>query len=164
MPRVFVAAWPSAEVAAALAALPRPAADGLRWVPEENLHVTLRFLGDVDHVDVTARLQRPSLPAVTAVLGPAVTMLGRHVVVVPVAGLDPLAATVTAATADLGQQERRSFVGHVTLARCRRDDVGRAVCGAAVNLTFPVDEVAVVTSQTHQDGARYTTRAVVPTT
>lgn len=164
MARVFVAVWPPPDVAAALAALPRPATDGVRWVPQEHLHVTLRFLGDVDHEQVTTRLERTSLPSAAAALGPAVTMLGRHVVMAPVAGLDALAAAVTTAIGDLGQAERRRFLGHVTLARCRRDDAGRAVSGTAVDLTFRVREVAVITSETHPDGARYTTRAVVPTT
>lgn len=164
MGRVFVAVWPPSDVAAALAALPRPATEGVRWVPGQDLHVTLRFLGDVDHHLVTARLEQAPLPRATAALGPAVTMLGRRVVMAPVAGVDALAAAVTSATADLGRAERRRFLGHVTLARCRRDDAGRAVCGTPVDLTFPVNEVAVVTSETHPDGARYTTRAVVPTT
>ncbi len=164
MARVFVAVWPPARVRAALAALPRPSVQGVRWLPEENLHVTLRFLGDVEPHDVTDRLQATSLPAATAALGPAVTMLGRHVVMVPVAGLDGLAATVLQATDDLGEPARRRFLGHVTLARCKRDGAGREVCGAPLDLTFDVDGVAVVTSETHPDGARYTTRATVPTT
>lgn len=163
MARVFVAVWPPPSVTAALAALPRPDVEGVRWVPADKLHVTLRFLGDVDHEEAATRLEQASLPATTAALGPAVTMLGRHVVVVPVAGLDPLAAAVTTATGDLGQQERRRFSGHVTLARCRRDGAGREVCGAPVETAFEVEEVAVVTSETHSDGAHYTTRAVIPT-
>lgn len=163
MGRAFVAVWPPPAVTDALAALPRPAVEGVRWVPEENLHVTLRFLGDADHEEVADRLRQASLPAATAALGPTVTMLGRHVVVVPVAGVDPLAAAVRAATEGLGEAPRRRFSGHVTLARCRRDDAGREVCGAAVQLEFPVGEVTVVTSETHPDGARYTRRATVPT-
>lgn len=164
MARVFVAVWPPSPVRDALAALPRPSVPGVRWLPEENLHVTLRFLGDVDPDEVTERLQTTSLPAATAALGPAVTMLGRHVVMAPVAGLDGLAATVRQATGDLGTPDRRRFVGHVTLARCQRDGAGREVCGAALDLAFDVGEVAVVSSETHPDGARYTTRATVPVT
>lgn len=170
MARVFVAVWPPSRVVAALAALPRPAVPGLRWVPTENLHVTLRFLGDVDPDTVVDRLQATPLPAATATLGPTVAMLGRRVVMAPVAGLDRLAAAVLQATEDLGEPARRPFVGHVTLARRRRDAAGREVSGASLGrtsdpaLTFDVGEVAVVTSETHPDGARYTTRATVPTT
>lgn len=164
MGRVFVAVWPPPDVAAALAALPRPATEGVRWVPRQDLHVTLRFLGDADPEQVTECLEQVPLPRATAALGPAVTMLGRRVVMAPVAGVDALAAAVASATADLGRAERRRFLGHVTLARCRRDDAGRTVWGAPVDLTFSVDELAVVTSETHPDGARYTIRAVLPTT
>lgn len=47
MPRLFVALVPPATVRAELAALATPLA-GVRWTPEENLHLTLRFIGEVD--------------------------------------------------------------------------------------------------------------------
>ncbi|HVT73506.1 MAG TPA: RNA 2',3'-cyclic phosphodiesterase [Lacunisphaera sp.] len=47
MARLFVALVPPATVRAELAALAAPLA-GVRWVPEENLHLTLRFIGDAD--------------------------------------------------------------------------------------------------------------------
>lgn len=163
MARIFVAVWPPSPVAAALAALPRPDLDAVRWVPQENLHVTLRFLGDVDVDQVSTRLHGADLPAASAEIGPTVSMLGRRVVMAPVAGLDGLAAGVLAATGDLGQPPAdRPFVGHVTLARCRDDRAGRQVCGAAVSMAFPVHEVAVVASQTRHDGAHYATVATVP--
>lgn len=163
MARIFVAVWPPPPVADALAALPRPDLDRVRWVPRENLHITLRFLGDVDPGEVSTRLHDADLPATSAELGPTVAMLGPRVVMAPVAGLDALAAGVIAATGDLGQPPAdRAFVGHVTLARCRDDRAGRRVSGAAVSLTFPIREIAVVSSQTHPDGAHYTTLATVP--
>lgn len=165
MARTFVAVWPPPRIADALAALPRPQLDGVRWVPRDNLHVTLRFLGDVDPAAVAARLGDVALPQAAAQVGPTVAMLGRRVLMVPVAGLDALAAATVAATADLGQPPpQRPFVGHVTLARCRDDRTGREVCGAPVELAFPVPEVAVVASETHPEGARYGIVARVPTT
>lgn len=164
MARVFVAAWPPPPVLDALAALPRPDVEGVRWVPRGNLHVTLRFLGDADADEVVQRLRDSHLPAAAAETGPTVAMLGRRVVMVPVAGLDALAAAVVTATEDLGQPPRdRSFVGHVTLARCSDDRAGRRVCGTAAEVAFPVEEVAVVSSQTLPDGARYDIVARVPT-
>jgi 2'-5' RNA ligase len=163
--RIFVAVWPPDVVADALAALPRPTVAGVRWVPRDNLHVTLRFLGDADPDEVATRLRDAELPPSSATLGPAVSMLGRRVVMAPVAGLDPLAAAVIAATADLGRPApTRPFVGHVTLARCTDDRAGRRVCGAAVDAVFPIEQLAVVGSETHPDGARYTTLAAAPVT
>lgn len=43
--RLFVALVPPATVQAELAALARPL-PGVRWTPEKNLHLTLRFVGD----------------------------------------------------------------------------------------------------------------------
>jgi 2'-5' RNA ligase len=45
--RLFVALVPPAAVRAELAALAEPLA-GVRWTPEDNLHLTLRFIGDAE--------------------------------------------------------------------------------------------------------------------
>jgi 2'-5' RNA ligase len=45
MPRLFVALVPPAPVRAGLAELGVPL-DGVRWTPGENLHLTLRFIGE----------------------------------------------------------------------------------------------------------------------
>ena len=46
--RLFVAAWPPADVVEALRGLDRPVVTGMRWTTADQWHVTLRFLGDVD--------------------------------------------------------------------------------------------------------------------
>lgn len=45
--RLFVALIPPVTVQAELAAMAAPHA-GLRWTPPENIHLTLRFIGEVD--------------------------------------------------------------------------------------------------------------------
>ncbi len=45
--RLFVALVPPAPVRGEVAALAAPLA-GVRWTPEENLHLTLRFIGDTE--------------------------------------------------------------------------------------------------------------------
>lgn len=47
MPRLFVAIVPPAPVRAELAALAAPL-PGLHWSPADNLHLTLRFIGETD--------------------------------------------------------------------------------------------------------------------
>jgi 2'-5' RNA ligase len=47
MPRLFVALIPPVPVRSELATLATPLA-GVRWTPEDNLHLTLRFIGEVD--------------------------------------------------------------------------------------------------------------------
>ena len=47
MPRLFTALVPPALVQAELAELAAPLA-GVRWTPAENIHLTLRFIGETD--------------------------------------------------------------------------------------------------------------------
>ena len=75
-------------------------------MPSENWHVTLRFLGGVRVDEALAALSGGDFPAATAVLGPSTELLGHHLVV-PVAGVDALAAAVTDATRHLGDTTDR---------------------------------------------------------
>lgn len=124
----------------------------------DNLHITLRFLGDAAVAAVAEGLATASLPAATARVGPTVGELRRGLVVVPVSGLDDLAAAVTAATTDLGQPvPDRAFRGHVTLARVRGGRHGEAtgLLGHPVTVSFAVTEVVLVDSQLGPPGARH---------
>ncbi|HEX2849213.1 MAG TPA: RNA 2',3'-cyclic phosphodiesterase [Acidimicrobiales bacterium] len=171
--RLFVAVWPSEEIVARIAALPRPAAPGLRWTTRDQWHVTLRFLGDAELAPVVAALQAATLPPTRPVTaGPAVDRFGPRVLVLPVSGLDPLAAATVAATAGLGSHppDERPFAGHVTLARVntsgrrgpnRGPDL-RSFAGAPLGGSWEVREVTVVESRLGRAGARYEVRARVP--
>lgn len=160
MTRLFVAVWPPEPVAAALAALDVRPEPGVRPVAPENWHVTLRFLGDTDPDTVIERLAGADLPPACAVLGPAVERLGRNALVVPVSGVDELAAKIRETTADLGQPAQPRFRGHLTVARTRRDAPSAAI-GTPFDAAFDVGEIALVDSRLTPDGARYTTRAVL---
>jgi 2'-5' RNA ligase len=74
MTRLFVAIWPPEELLERLADLERPKDPGVKWVPPENLHITLRFLGDADIDEVIERLDDVLLPNATAALGPALDL------------------------------------------------------------------------------------------
>ena len=95
----------------------------------------------------------------TARLGPAVDVLPPRMLVVPVAGLDDLAATIAQATAGIGEPPRKRFVGHLTLARVKADVPMPPTLGAPVSAEFDVDEVALVQSRLDPGGARYETPA-----
>ena len=80
---------------------------------------------------------------------------------VPVAGLEPVAAAVVASTASFGRPpDTRPFTGHLTLARSKQGSV-RALAGAAISGRWTVDEVCLVRSQLHPHGARYSTVASI---
>jgi 2'-5' RNA ligase len=153
--RLFVAAWPPEAVLDRLEALPRPVEPGVRYTRRDQWHVTLRFLGSCPVDDaLVAFTQLAGGPAV-AELGPAVSRLGRSVLVVPVRGLEDLAAAVRTATGDVGEPpDPRPFTGHVTVARLRHRPACR-VAGQRIQAAFPVREVHLVRSHLHPDGARY---------
>jgi len=160
MARLFVAALPSPETTAMLRSIPKPDHDGVRWVPDGNWHVTLRFIGEAERTRVIDLLDDAELPAAEAVLGPRTEWLGGQLVV-PVAGVDDLAAAVRAATASIGGHDSNPFRGHLTIARTRR---GRAApaAGSEVSARFAVTEVAVVESDLRPTGAVYTPLATCP--
>lgn len=171
MVRLFVAAWPTPEVRARLDGLDRPERPGWRWVPPDNWHVTLRFLGELAPAGidiVTDRLSGSDLPRVAARFGPGITMLDGRQAVIPVDGADALAAAVTAATVDVGEPPRPTFVGHLTVARRRGSPAAnRGAIGPPAEASFDavqtIDEIALVRSDLGPDGARYTTIARFPT-
>jgi 2'-5' RNA ligase len=157
MARLFVAVWPSQGAVEALAELRRKDQRGVRFVTPENWHVTLRFLGEADTDDVIDALDGAEFPVAVARLGPAVDVLSDRALVVPVAGLDDLAAVVRDRTARLGQTSRRRFAGHLTIARVTPKVPMPATLGALVHAEFEVREVALVRSRLDPDGARYAT-------
>lgn len=130
--RLFVACELPEEVRRALGRLQddlrRLGADRLRWVRPESIHVTLKFLGDIDE----ARVDELSAALAEAV-GPFELRLrlaklggfgGARLRVVWVGlegdidGLAALARRVEEALTRLGfPSERRPFAGHLTLAR-----------------------------------------------
>nr|MDQ3757176.1 RNA 2',3'-cyclic phosphodiesterase [Actinomycetota bacterium] len=141
---------------------------GLRWTTEQQWHVTLRFLGEADveaAAHALASVRYPRRPV--AVLGPDVGRLGRSVLHVPVAGLDDLAAAVVAATAGVGSPPPdRPFRGHLTLGRSRKGRASPALpAGGPVTGRWEVDEVTLVASRLHPEGAQYSVvrRLALPT-
>ena len=164
MSRLFLAIWPPADIIEMLTELPRKDQHGVRFVPPENWHATLRFLGEADIGDVSEAMNHADLRRTTARVGPAIDMLGTHSAMAPVHGLDELSAAVVDATAGLGSLDPRpTFTGHITLARIQRGAIVRKVVGMLCQAEFEADEVALIESRLHPDGARYATVATWPT-
>lgn len=157
MSRLFVAVWPPDEVLEVVAALPRPEERGVRWSRPDQWHVTLRFLGEVEDVgDAVAALGRVVAPSAAATMGPVTEVLGRSILVAPVAGLDEVARAVVAATGEVGRPpERRPFHGHLTLARGKRPGAVRRLAGEPCAASWTVDEVVLVESHLGPEAARY---------
>lgn len=130
----------------------------MRWTTPDQWHVTLRYLGDVDEEAALAVFGGIDHSQVEAVVGSCAIRLAPEVLVVPVDGLDALAAAVRDASAGIGEPPSHSFVGHLTLGRQRRGHTS-PLDGVATEGSFVVDEIALVRSELHTDGARYTTVA-----
>jgi 2'-5' RNA ligase len=82
--------------------------------------------------------------------------LGRSILMLPVGGLEDLAATVVRLTASIGEPPpSRPFTGHLTLARGKPGISMQSLAGVALSATWPVSEVTLVSSDLHPHGARY---------
>ncbi len=170
--RLFVAVSPPEDVVELLRGIERPDVPGVRWTTEQQWHVTLRFIGEVDAAEPVAdalrfipeTLAAAGVRDVRATLGPLVAWFpGRQVLHVPVSGLDVLAQAVIDATAPWGRPpEDRPFSGHVTLARTRGRARGPAgLAGASLDAVWRVEAVALVSSVLGARGSRYETLAAV---
>ena len=157
MARLFIAVWPPEEVAADLTALHRKDQRGVRFVRPENWHITLRFFGNADPGEVGEALDGTKFAPARAHLGPAVDVFADRALVVPVDGLDALADRVTELTTRIGEPPRKRFIGHLTLARVKSHVPMPRALGALVSDDFDVEEIALVESRLHPEGARYTT-------
>src|SRR5690606_18885636 len=142
MARLFVAIWPTEAVIEELTAIHRKDQRGVRFVSPESWHITLRFLGEADPDAVMDALEGVSFPAATASLGPAVDVMSERALIVPVKGVDELAAVVAKRTRHLGDPPRKRFVGHLTLARVKPQATMPRCLGDLVSAEQEVEEVA----------------------
>jgi RNA 2',3'-cyclic 3'-phosphodiesterase len=133
----------------------RGVAADVAWVAEANLHVTLKFLGQIEAGRVA-----PIAEALGAFPTPGrarVVWVGLE----PIGPLAAVAAELDTALATLGiPRESRPFAAHVTLGRAREsrrnlglaDALARpAECGR-----LPVTRLSLMRSELHPRGARYT--------
>jgi RNA 2',3'-cyclic 3'-phosphodiesterase len=178
--RAFVAAVPPDEVLDALEARiailaeePSP----LRWLPRQQWHITLAFLGRVDDAEAL----RAALVSVTCEHPPFTLQLGtggafpapRRATVLWVGvalgapEITGLATTVRAAAAGLADHaEDRPYHPHLTVARAPRprsltgpvDAIGTHPIGAP----WTVTDVSVIESDTRPAGAVHTVQDRVP--
>jgi len=160
-----------AELADAVARL-RAHAPRLAWVPAENLHLTLRFLGGLDPVALAAAGE--AVTAVAAAAAPFEVALGglggfptarapRVVWAGVVAGGEALAALHRSLERELAARgfppEERPYHAHVTLGRARDPRGGQALgdvlTPAARFGRLRVEAVHLMRSELGRGAARY---------
>lgn len=152
----------------------------VRWVRKpENLHLTVKFLGNVtaDARDgLAAALADPLSvlpPFAVDVRGLGAFPSPRHADVIwagiddPTGGMARIATIVerAVAAAALGEREERPFRAHVTLGRAKPPVDLRAALVQLANRAFGsivVDEVHIYESQLGRGGATHTLRSRLP--
>jgi len=158
--RMFVAVTPPPEIVDIVSDLPTRALRGVRYTKRSQWHITLRYLGDCERHEALKALDQLSGAAVTVELGPAVTLLGSRVVIVPARGLDEIAQTVDALFDSVGETTDREFVGHLTLARLKgrplRDPSLVSVIGEPVSASFACDSLDLWKTELGESGTTHT--------
>jgi 2'-5' RNA ligase len=166
--RLFVALRPPRPIRAVLIAAMH-GISGARWQDDEQLHLTLRFIGEVDRhraEDIAAALgglHAPAIPARIAGVGLFERQGRPHMVwagVEPPAPLAALHRKVDQALARVGvAPETRTFVPHITLARLNRASGPVApFLAQSSDLASPpflFDHVTLYESEMGHDGSRY---------
>lgn len=177
MLRLFVA-LPIAEEAVEIFLGLQGGLPGARWQPEENLHLTLVFLGDVQEPDTEELIQAlADLPTGPVPLHPKeIAAFGRPhqprslvVLLEQSAELMALQGRVERTARALGlEPETRKFTPHVTLGRCGRNvdgpDMERWLTthiGAALP-DWVAEEMIVYSSITRPEGSLYREEAIYP--
>ena len=179
--RIFLAVFPPPAVQDAAAAvidrLRRPG-DGVSWVKHQNLHYTVRFLGELgesglERVTEAAREGVAGRRRFEAVLGEAGAFPNAaraNVLWLGLAeggeGLSALAESVERALRRLRfDRAAHAFTPHLTLGRVRArgQDWSARLAGVSVEpdppARFVVDRVSVVESTLSPKGSRYDVRA-----
>jgi 2'-5' RNA ligase len=169
MHRLFVAIRPPAPVRARLLHLMGGVA-GARWQSDDQLHLTLRFIGEVDrHLarDVDAALSAVHHPRFSIALnglggferrGEPVTLWAG---VAPQEPLHALHKKIDQALLRVGvEPDRRAYMPHITIARLPRGagSVGALIeqSGGLSGPTFEIAEFCVFESRLGPDGPAYT--------
>lgn len=174
--RLFFAVWPPEELRERLWGLLEPlrrALPGVRWIPPERYHVTLRFLGDVS-ADRLPALKRAAAdlargaPFQVRLAGTGVFPRRGNPRVYWV-GVTPGRLTRLRRSLDAGLEregiarERRAFSPHVTVGRARpgdrangaAKDAAGAVAGALAGESFTAGEMHLVRSDLFPRGPVY---------
>lgn len=150
---------------------------GAKWRRPDQLHLTLRFIGEVDGamardiVDALGRIEAPAFDLAIRGLGHfgdarRLRVLWAGVDMEP--ALKRLQGKVARALQEVGlEDEHRKFHPHITLARlqgARMDDITRfeCMCGGYEKMPIRVDNFVLYSSYLSGQGAIYTPEAIYP--
>ncbi len=160
-PHMFVAVVPPQGAIDTIDKLPTRAQRGVRYTRREQWHITLKFLGSTNPNDAAQALAAMGTPEADVTMGPAVSLMGTRVLIIPASGLNDMAAEVAVAFEGVGErQPDRDFTGHLTLARLKgaplRDPSTISVLGAPISIDFHVAEVVLFETSVTAEGTTQT--------
>ncbi|HWV43104.1 RNA 2',3'-cyclic phosphodiesterase [Pseudorhodoplanes sp.] len=175
MPRIFTAIEIPADVAQMLTFL-RGGLPGARWIDQDNYHITLRFIGDVDvnvAQDVASMLDSVNRAPFELRLEGLASFGGKKpravfAEVAPSAALMELQAEHERLMQRVGlEPEGRKYTPHVTLARLR-DSSSRQVAdylserGSFRSAPFRVERFVLYSSRASVGGGPYVVEEAYP--
>jgi 2'-5' RNA ligase len=174
MPRLFTALEIPPVLAEELALL-RGGVPGARWIDPENYHITLCFIGDIDHArgrDIAALLDGVARPSFELHLDRLSSFGGNKpraliATVAPTRALSELQAEHERLLKRLGVRgDGRKFTPHVTLARMR-DSSSREVAEYLAarpyrSAPFRVSRFVLYSSRDSVGGGPYVVEAAYP--
>jgi 2'-5' RNA ligase len=170
--RLFVAVFPPQEVREEALKIARllPSKDRIRWSKPENVHLTLKFLGDVEDEkldELCTVLENlcaghPPFNAYLASLGAFPSARRARILWAGISKgskqLRSLAANVDAALSPLGfERETRSYEPHLTLGRVRGRPTSLDISKEASGRPFEVSRIELVESMLAGKGPTYRT-------
>ncbi len=166
MHRLFVALRPPPQIRDQLVAL-QGAVEGVRWQNDDQLHLTLRFIGTVDRCtanDIAEALSDIRAPCFDIALSGVGVFEHKGRIdalwagVAPVAPLAALHHKIDHALVRLGLlPESRAYRPHITLARGRMGPVDHFLArhGGLTSTAFAVGHFALYESVRRSDGSSY---------
>ena len=146
----------------------------IRWLNTENIHLTLKFLGD------TSERLLPSLGSALQTVAQETTALTlqiqnaryfprasqARVVACPIDKedkLDDLARRIDLACAAFGfATEQRSFRGHISIGRVKQRRVTPLPLLESAGFTWTMDSICIMQSELRPEGAQYSVLASFP--
>jgi len=141
--------------------------DAIKAVEEENIHITLKFLGDVQEEkikEITERLGKISFSPFHCTVSGVGVFPNQDYIRVVWAGLQNneislLAEEVERALSGIGKKEDREFLAHITIARVRKKIDVRNFLSKHANESFGdfyISDFVLMESQLGREGPTYT--------
>lgn len=146
----------------------KPLCEGVRWERCEKLHVTLKFLGDVEELQtdkLTAAIGK-LIPDFSPFelkiekLGGFPNLRNPRVLYIGLSENDELRAFQEKIEQKLGAlgfvNERRRFTPHVTVGRVRRRLKLKKPLPVSESVSFKIDKIGIMKSELSNEGSVYT--------